>query len=67
MGQKIQNSHPVRKGVNIAGGLAMGTAGAILGGVSGDSNKAAQYAMTGAMGGYKAAGGITSRFGNSRS
>lgn len=67
VGQKIQNSHPVRKGVNIAGGLAMGTAGAILGGVSGDSNKAAQYAMTGAMGGYKAAGGITSRFGNSRS
>lgn len=55
VGKKIENSHPFRTGLKMYGGLAAGTAGAILGGIAGgDPTKAFQYGVAGATGGYKA-------------
>lgn len=65
LGKKIQNSHPLRTGLKLYGGLAAGTAGAILGGIAGgDPNKAFQYGVTGAVGGYKAVDGMLPDFAN---
>ena len=65
LGKKIQNSHPLRTGLKLYGGLAAGTAGAILGGIAGgDPNKAFQYGITGAVSGYKAADGVLPEFEN---
>ena len=63
-GRKIQNSHPLRTGLKLYGGLAGLTAGAILGGVSGDPTKSVQYSMTGAMGMYNATDRILPDFSN---
>ena len=55
IGKKIQNSHPGRTILKSYGGLAAGTAGVILGGITGgDTTKAFQYGVAGATGGYKA-------------
>lgn len=55
VGKKIQNSHPGRTILKSYGGLAAGTAGVILGGITGgDTTKAFQYGVAGATGGYKA-------------
>lgn len=62
VGKRIQNSHPLRTGLKLYGGLAGAAAGAIIGGISGDPTKSAQYAMTGAMGTYKAMDGILPDF-----
>ena len=65
LGEKIRNSHPARTGLKLYGGLAAGTAGAILGGIAGgDPNKAFQYGVTGAVSGYKAMDGILPEFEN---
>ena len=65
LGKKIQNSHPLRTGLKLYGGLAAGTAGVILGGIAGgDPNKAFQYGVTGAVSGYKAADGVLPEFEN---
>lgn len=65
LGKKIQNSHPLRTGLKLYGGMAAGTAGAILGGIAGgDPNKAFQYGVTGAVSGYKAADGVLPEFEN---
>lgn len=64
VGKRIQNSHPVKTGLKLYGGLAAGAAGAILGGISGDPTKMAQYTMTGAMGGYKSVDAILPNFSN---
>lgn len=52
-----QNGGILRKGIRVAGGIAAATAttaaAGVIGITSGDINKAGQYMMTGAVGGYK--------------
>lgn len=64
-GKKIKNLNPVRKGIRMVGGTFVGATAASIGlaaGIaSGDSSKAFQYSIGGAVGGYRAGTGIANQ------
>lgn len=65
LSNKITNAHPIRKGIRIAGGAALGLAagsiGLAAGIAAGDPSKAFQYTTGAALGGYKAGSGGVDR------
>ena len=65
---KVKNGELGKKAIRTAGGVALGgvaaTAGLAMGVASGDPSKAAQYAFTGALGGYKTGGTVIDDLGD---
>lgn len=53
VGRGIQNWNPVKTAGSVAAGLTAATAGAIIGGVSGEPMKAAQYGLASGIAAYK--------------